>query len=153
MRKFVKGDEEIVFSALDKVGLLNKVLALPNGIHTMVTKEFDPNGLELSGGESQRLAISRVFASNADIYVLDEPTSALDPFAEREINKLILEKSQDKTIIIIAHRLSTVVDTNKIILIENGEIVEEGTHDELMSKDTRYKKMFDTQAALYLRKS
>ena len=153
MRKFVKGDEEIVFSALDKVGLLNKVLALPNGIHTMVTKEFDPNGLELSGGESQRLAISRVFASNADIYVLDEPTSALDPFAEREINKLILEKSLDKTIIIIAHRLSTVVDTNKIILIENGEIVEEGTHDELMSKDTRYKKMFDTQAALYLRKS
>ena len=153
MRKFTKGDEEKVYSALEKVGLLDKVLALPDGIHTMVTKEFDPNGLELSGGEAQRLAISRVFASNADIYVLDEPTSALDPFAEREINRLILEKSKDKTIIIIAHRLSTVVDTDKIILIENGQIVEEGTHEELVCKDTRYKKMFDTQAALYLRKS
>lgn len=152
MRKYKEEDEEKVYTALEKVGLLDKVLALPKGIHTMVTKEFDPNGLELSGGEAQRLAISRVFASDAEIYVLDEPTSALDPFAEREINKLILEKSKDKTIIIIAHRLSTVVDTDKIILIENGEIVESGNHQELVSKDTRYKKMFDTQAALYLRK-
>lgn len=152
MRKYKEEDKEKVYSALEKVGLLDKVLALPKGIHTMVTKEFDPNGLELSGGEAQRLAISRVFASDAEIYVLDEPTSALDPFAEREINKLILKKSKDKTIIIIAHRLSTVVDTDKIILIENGKIVESGNHQELVSKDTRYKKMFDTQAALYLRK-
>ena len=121
--------------------------------YTYVNKWFDRTGVEFSGGERQKFAIARCLYKDGDFVVLDEPTSALDPFAEREINKLILEKSQDKTIIIIAHRLSTVVDTNKIILIENGEIVEEGTHNELMSKDTRYKKMFDTQAALYLRKS
>ena len=88
-------------------------------------------------------------------FFLDNLENRLNSMNSDSINlaKLILEKSEDKTIIIIAHRLSTVVDTDKIILIENGQIVEEGTHNELMSSNTRYKTMFDTQASLYLRKN
>ena len=88
----------------------------PDGINTLLTRELDEKGASFSGGQLQRLAIARVLASDADIYILDEPTSNLDPIAERNINKLIIEESKQKTIIIIAHRLSTVVDADKIIL-------------------------------------
>ena len=107
--------------------------------------------MEFSGGERQKLAIARVFASNADIYILDEPTSSLDPIAEHEINQLLMEKAEGKTIIVIAHRLSTVVDANRIILIEYGKIIEEGTHHQLLMQKGKYYKMFSTQAALYRR--
>ena len=145
-----KEDDEIVIDALTKVGLIDKISKLPDGIHTVYSREFSNEGLQLSGGEAQRLAIARVFASNASIYILDEPTSSLDPLAERDINRLILEKAKDKTIIIIAHRLSTVVDCDKIILIEYGKIIEEGTHDELIALNGKYKNMFVTQASLYV---
>ena len=106
VRKMKEEAEQLVWECLKKVGLLEKVRSLKDGINTVVTKEFEKSGVSFSGGERQRLAISRVFASNASIYVLDEPTSAFDPFAERDINKLIMESSISKTIIIIAHRLS-----------------------------------------------
>ena len=146
-----KEDEEIVRKALASVGLLEKVDSLKDGIYTKVTREFDREGATFSGGENQRLVIARVFASNASVYVLDEPTSSLDPLSEERINKLIL-KNTDKTMIIIAHRLSTVVDADKIYLIRNGSIVEEGTHSELMSLGGRYYEMFTTQTELYLKK-
>ena len=144
-----KEDEAKVWNALKQVGLEEKVKALDNGIYTLYSREF--NGVEFSGGERQKLAIARVFASNADIYILDEPTSSLDPIAERDINKLIMENSIDKTIIIIAHRLSTVVDADRIILMEYGKIIEEGTHHQLLLEKGKYYKMFSTQAALYIR--
>ena len=143
-------DEEIVWNALEKVGLKEKIAALPDGIRTLYSREFGREGAVLSGGEGQKLAIARVFASDADIYILDEPTSSLDPIAERNINNLIISKSNDKTIIIIAHRLSTVVDTNRIILIEYGKIIEEGTHKELIEKHGKYYEMFMAQATLYV---
>lgn len=149
MRKYSEADDEIIWKALDDVGLSEKVRSLPDGIHTMVTREFERDGMVFSGGEKQRLVIARILVSDAKICILDEPTSSLDPLAERNINQLIMEKSPDKTIIIIAHRLSTVVDSNRIILIENGEIVESGTHDELMRDKNRYYKMFTSQASLY----
>ena len=145
-----KEDEDIVIDALTKVGLVDKIMALPNGIHTVYSREFDNTGLQLSGGEAQKLAIARVFATRASIYILDEPTSSLDPIAEKSINQLILKEAADKTIIIIAHRLSTVVDCDKIILIEYGKIIEEGTHDELIKQKGRYYEMFTTQASLYI---
>ena len=92
-------DERIVWDALEKVGLKEKIKALPDGIHTLYSREFGREGAVLSGGESQKLAIARVFASDADIYILDEPTSSLDPIAERDINNLIISNSGDKTII------------------------------------------------------
>ena len=150
MRKLeTEEDEQKVYKALELVGLKEKVLGFTDGINSLYSREF--NGVELSGGERQRLAIARVFASNADIYILDEPTSSLDPLAEYEINKLLMEKSKDKTIIIIAHRLSTVVDADRIVLIEYGKILEEGTHKELLIKKGKYYQMFKTQAALYQR--
>jgi len=144
-------DEKRVWKALEKVGLADIVREYPDGIYTMQTRELNEKGLALSGGQMQRIAIARVFASDADVYVLDEPTSALDPLAERDINRLIIEKSKDKTIIIIAHRLSTVVDADEIILIENGKIVEQGSHEDLLKSNGKYALMFNTQAALYIR--
>lgn len=149
MRKLKsKEDEEIVWQALEKVGIKEKIASLPEGLSTQVTREFNRDGAVFSGGEVQRLVIARVFASQADIYILDEPTSSLDPLAEEKINKLIL-KNTDKTMIIIAHRLSTVVDADKIFLIDDGEIVESGTHEELLKLDKLYAKMFLTQKSLY----
>ncbi|MDD4211804.1 MAG: ABC transporter ATP-binding protein [Bacilli bacterium] len=141
-------DEAIVWEALDKVGMKKKVETLPMGIHTPVTREFNRDGAVFSGGEVQRIAISRVFASKADIYILDEPTSSLDPLSEERINKLIL-KATDKTMIIIAHRLSTVVDADYIYLIDKGKIAEQGTHEEMLMINGLYANMFNTQKNLY----
>ena len=142
-------DERIVWDALEKVGLSDYVKSLDKGINTQVTKEFNEKGVSFSGGERQRLAIARVFASNADIYILDEPTAALDPLAEERINKLIIKNATNKTIIIIAHRLSTVVDMDKIYLIRKGSIRESGSHDELIKLNGIYNEMFTTQKKLY----
>ena len=142
-------DEEIVWDALKKVGLDKKIRKLEKGMHTLVTREFDKDGVNFSGGERQRLAIARVFASNKDIYILDEPTSSLDPLAEERINKLIISNAEDKTMIIIAHRLSTVVDADIIYLFREGKIIEKGSHKELMEKKGRYAQMFNVQKKLY----
>ncbi|MFA6842947.1 MAG: ABC transporter ATP-binding protein [Bacilli bacterium] len=152
MRKVTsKDDEEIVMDALKQVGLYDKIMSTKNGIYTEVTKEFTADGVNFSGGESQKMVIARVFASDADTYILDEPTASLDPFSEVEINKLILEKSQGKTIVIIAHRLSSVVDADKIYLIRDGRIHEQGTHEELMKNKDVYYEMFATQRKLYVK--
>lgn len=144
-----KEDEELVWSALKNVGIDEKVRKFKNGIHTLVTREFDRDGVSFSGGERQRLAIARVFASNKDIYILDEPTSALDPLAEERINKLIISNAKDKTMIIIAHRLSTVVDADIIYLVREGKVLERGSHKELMELNGRYAYMFNVQKHLY----
>lgn len=142
-------DKEKVKKALENVGLLDKVMAMKDGIYTQVTREFDKEGATFSGGENQRLAISRVFASDASIYILDEPTSSLDPLSEERINKLIIKNVTNKTMIIIAHRLSTVVDVDKIYLLREGEIKEAGSHEELMRLKGHYYKMFTTQKRMY----
>jgi len=142
-------DLELVWRALEKVGLKEQVRALPKGLETMVTKEFDDEGVVFSGGDRQKLAIARVFASDAAVYILDEPTSSLDPYAEKAINDLIITNAGNKTIIIIAHRLSTVVDVDQIILIEHGKIIEEGNHLELLTQKGRYNELFTTQASMY----
>lgn len=144
-----KDDEKIVWEALKSVGLDEKVQSLTKGIYTEVTREFDRDGANFSGGERQRLVIARVFASQKDIYILDEPTSSLDPISEERINKLIIENAKDKTMFIIAHRLSTVVDVDYIYLIDNGKIIECGTHHDLMALNKRYALMFNTQKHLY----
>lgn len=146
-----KEEEELVVRALQNAGLYDKIKNLPNGINTILTKEFSNEGLELSGGERQKLAIARVFASNAQIAILDEPTSALDPLAEKEVNDRILKLADEinKTIIIISHRLSTIVNVDYIYMLDSGKIVEEGTHLELMHKHGKYYELFEAQAKLY----
>ena len=144
-----KEDEEKVYEVLAKVGLLDKIKALKDGIYTQMSREFDESGEAFSGGEKQKIVVARVFASNADLYILDEPTASLDPLAEEQINKLILNTAFDKTIIIIAHRLSTVVDTDKIYLMKQGHFTEVGTHEELLELNGDYALMFNTQKQLY----
>ena len=142
-------DEEIVIGALKKVGLYEKIKTLPNGINTILTKEFSNDGIELSGGERQKLAIARVLASHSPIAILDEPTSALDPYSEKEINDDIIKMTDTKTVIIISHRLSTIVNVDKIYVMKDGKIEECGTHDELMKQKKIYYEMFSAQAELY----
>ena len=142
-------DDMLCWEALKKAGLAEKIRNTKAGLDTILTKEFDDEGLMLSGGEKQKLAMARVFASSAPIIILDEPTSSLDPISEYEINKKIIELCHEKTVIMISHRLSTIIDASKIYMFSKGEIIEMGTHNELMSRKGKYFEMFETQAKLY----
>ncbi|MBR4513466.1 MAG: ABC transporter ATP-binding protein [Lachnospiraceae bacterium] len=152
MRKVKPGDEEKLKYALDKADFTKKLEKLPNGLDTQLTKEFSEEGTNLSGGESQKVAISRIFAKDGDrsIFILDEPSSALDPVSEYRLNKNLIDNAEKETIIFISHRLSTTRMADRIYLFEHGAIKEQGTHDELMSLNGRYKEMFDRQAQNYL---
>ncbi len=145
------GDEALVESSLKKAGLWNKISQLPDGIHTVMTREFDENGLILSGGESQKLAIASVYARDSSVVILDEPSSALDPIAEKQMYDQMYEACRDKTMIFISHRLSSATDADRIILMENGTIKETGTHAELMRLGGSYAEMFRAQAESYAR--
>ena len=103
----------------------------------------------LSGGESQKIAIARVFARPFELIIMDEPSSALDPIAEYELNKSILENVAGKTVIFISHRLSTTRMADKIYMFDSGEIVESGSHDELMLLNGKYAEMYREQAKKY----
>lgn len=141
--------EEDVRAALHAAAFDEKLATLPNGIHTQLTREFDEEGTELSGGETQKIAIARVFARNFDVIIMDEPSSALDPLAEYELNQSILEDAEQKTVIFISHRLSTTRMADRIYMFADGEIVEEGSHDELMAQNGQYARMFRVQAKKY----
>lgn len=114
-----------------------------------ITKEFDEKGLEFSGGQRQKVAIARALYTDGDFVIMDEASSALDPIAENEINQLIINTMKNKTILIITHRLSTVKHVDKIYFMENGQIVESGTHDELMDLKGKYAEMYSVQAKQY----
>lgn len=150
MRK-PKNDEErrLVEESLRKAQFGDKLDTLEKGIDTMVTKEFDENGMGLSGGEAQKIAIARVFARKPDIVILDEPSSALDPIAEYRLNKSMLDNAENQAVILISHRLSTTKDADRIILLENGSIAERGTHTELLAKGGTYAEMWNVQAEKY----
>jgi ATP-binding cassette subfamily B protein len=114
-----------------------------------IGKEFDENGYILSGGERQKVALARVIYSSRDCIVLDEPSAALDPESEYYFNKLISEQLSDKTIIIISHRLSTTRMMDKVFMMESGQIIESGTHKELMNLNGKYAEMYRVQAQRY----
>lgn len=146
-----KEDEDLVVEALMFSGLYEKVMTFSKGIDTVVTKEFDKEGVELSSGEKQKLAIARAYAGKYDFIILDEPSSALDPIAEAEIYDKMMKLGEDKTLLFISHRLSTTVRANKICLFEAGKVIEEGTHQDLMQKENgKYRYMFAVQARNYI---
>ncbi len=149
-RPYIDENEELVIDSLRKAGVYDKIAELPAGIHTTMTKEFDPDGVILSGGQSQKIAIAGIYANNNDIVILDEPTSALDPLAEHELYENMMRACEGRTIIIISHRLSSAVSADRIIHMENGEIVETGTHRELMKNNGKYAQMFRMQADNYV---
>lgn len=145
-----KESEEKIKKALKESGVMEVVRNYKEGIRTPVTREFEPAGALFSGGEEQKLAISRVFYKDSHYIILDEPSSALDPIAEYNLNQTIKTVLQDKTIIFITHRLSTSRIADKIFMMEEGRIIEEGTHESLMALEGKYAKMFQVQAEKYL---
>lgn len=133
----------------ERVGL-NTLLEKNNtNASVELTREFDKNGIVLSGGEAQRVALARIMSQDFGLLLLDEASSALDPIAEYKMSKLIIGEANKTTTIIIAHRLSTIREANRIILIEHGRISEIGTHDELIKKRGKYFEMFTKQAENY----
>lgn len=138
-----------VKTALEKGDFTSRLDKLSNGMETQLTREFSEEGVSLSGGEAQKIAISRMFAKKLKIAILDEPSSALDPIAEFNLNNSMLQHASDASIIFISHRLSTTRFADKIYMFENGEIIEQGTHEELIMLEGSYAKMFQKQAHYY----
>lgn len=142
-------DYEKAADALRRAGVYEKVCSLPNGMDTVLTREFAEDGAVLSGGELQKIAVARAFAGNYDVAVFDEPSSALDPVAEYQLYQSIMEVCADKTVIFISHRLSAACLADKIYLFEDGRISEQGSHEELMQMNGSYAEMFRKQAEHY----
>ena len=142
----VDPDGDRVNEALSHSGFSKK---LKNGTDTELLREFDDKGVMLSGGESQKIAIARAFYNQCPYIILDEPSANLDPVAEYKLNQSMLEAAEDKTVIFISHRLSTTINADRIFVMENGEIIESGSHAELMAMNKTYAKMFNMQAEKY----
>lgn len=139
-------DEKKVEEALYHSGFGKK---LKKGVRTELLREFDDEGQMLSGGESQKVAIARAFYKDCPYVILDEPSANLDPIAEYNLNQAMLSAAANKTVIFISHRLSTTVNADKIYVMENGEIIESGTHKQLMALGGTYAYMFKLQAEKY----
>lgn len=146
-------DREKVLHCIEKAGVGDKINSLEKGIDTSLLKILDGEGVELSGGENQKLALARALYKNGKIVILDEPTSALDAVAEYNIYKGFDELIGDKTAIYISHRLASTKFCDVIAFFENGEIVEYGTHEELLKKNGKYSDMFNIQAQYYKEES
>ena len=148
--RYSEEDRGRILEALHYADFDEKLSELPDGIMTALTREYDDHGVNLSGGEEQKVAIARVFANPHDILIMDEPSSALDPDAEYRLNHSILDYAREKTVIFISHRLSTTRMADRIYMFEDGAIVEAGSHDELMAMNGKYAYMFNLQAEKYL---
>ena len=150
MGRHYENEEELVVRSLKKAGIYEKVMSLPGGIRTMMTKEFEEDGAVLSGGESQKLAVARTFAKDSPVKIFDEPSSALDPIAEYDLFQNIMKEGKDHTMLFISHRLSSVKNCNKIFMLEGGKLIEEGSHSRLMELGGNYARMYQKQAMNYL---
>ncbi|MBO4688319.1 MAG: ABC transporter ATP-binding protein [Clostridiales bacterium] len=150
MGRHYENEDEIVRRSLRRAGILDKVEALPKGVDTVMTKEFDENGAVFSGGQHQKLAVARTFAKESPVKIFDEPSSALDPIAEYELFKNIMKEGRDHTMVFISHRLSSVKNCDKVFMLEKGTIIERGSHRELIDARGKYAKMYIRQAMNYL---
>ncbi len=142
----VNPQEDKVWNALKHSGF-NK--ELKNGINSELLREFDDEGVMFSGGEAQKTAIARAFYKDCPYVILDEPSANLDPVAEYNLNQAMIEAADKKTVIFISHRLSTTVNADRIHVMENGRIIESGSHEELMNLNGTYAYMFNLQAEKY----
>lgn len=139
-------DEERVWAALKSAGFEKE---LPDGLQTILLREFDEEGLMLSGGEQQKIAVARAFYKKCPYVILDEPSANLDPISEYELNHAMMTGADDKTVVFISHRLSTTRNADRIFMMENGRIIENGSHEELMALGGKYAEMFLLQAEKY----
>ncbi len=150
LRPAREGDDELVHAALTESGAIEKIDRLEKGLDSILTREFDDKGENLSVGEQQKLSLARVFADFCPIVLLDEPSSALDPIAEYKMFENMMRATEGRSVIFISHRLSSAVLADRVILMDSGEIAECGTHSELMAKNGKYAAMFHRQAENYL---
>lgn len=142
-------DRNLAQKCLERSGLGEKLKSLPDGVDTQLLKVLYDDGVDLSGGEKQKLALARALYKNAPVVVLDEPTAALDPLAEYELYRSFDGMIQDKSAVYISHRLSSTRFCDKVAMFIGGELVEYGTHEELLAKGGEYAKMFEIQAQYY----
>ena len=142
-------DMDKVNAVLEQSGLKEKIGSYEKGIHTNLLKIFDKEGIDLSGGEKQRLAMARALYKDGRVVILDEPTAALDALAEDRMYREFERMIQGKTAVFISHRLGSTRFCDKIVMFEDGTVVEEGTHDELMAKNGKYAYMFQIQSQYY----
>lgn len=143
-------NDEQVMNILKDVGLGKLIAKLPNGADTYLSRSFEENGIELSGGEGQKLAIARAVYRNTSILILDEPTASLDPKAESEVYDSFFKIAKSKTTIFISHRLASSTRADKIAVFEGGKIIEYGTHDKLIEQNNKYAEMFNMQKKSYV---
>ena len=141
-------DENKVKGVLEKAGFGERLAKMPEGIKTNIY-QMEENGVEISGGEAQKIAIARALYKDAPFVILDEPTSALDPVAEYEIYQHFDSMVQDKTSIYISHRMSSCRFCDNILVFDEGEIIESGSHDKLMAENGLYSKLWNAQAQYY----
>ncbi|MBR3149697.1 MAG: ABC transporter ATP-binding protein [Eubacterium sp.] len=142
-------EKEIARQALIQSGVWDKIKTLPELADTVLTREFDEKGAGLSGGEQQKTAAARLFAREFDVAILDEPSSALDPIAEYKMYENLISVTKDKTVVYISHRLSSAVLSDRIYVLSGGQLLEAGSHSELMEKGGEYSRMFTLQASRY----
>ena len=142
-------DRAFAEEAMKNSGAWDKISTLPGKGETVMTKEFDKNGVGLSGGENQKLSTARLFAHDFEIAVLDEPSSALDPVAEHKMYDNLVRATEGKSVVYISHRLSSAVLSDKIIVLDGGSIAERGNHTELLALGGIYAEMFNHQADSY----
>ena len=136
-------------ACLEKAGLLAKVNTLPKKEETYITQTLDEKGVVLSGGETQKLLLAKAMYKDGPMLILDEPTSALDPIAESTIYEEYNQMASHKTAVFISHRLASTKFCDRILFLDGGQIVEEGTHDQLMAKGGKYREIFDIQSHYY----
>ena len=142
-------DTDRVMACLDQAGLTEKVMSLPKGVATGIGRQVFEDGVELSGGQTQRLMLARALYKDGPVLVLDEPTAALDPIAEEDIYRKYSGMTGGKTSLFISHRLASTRFCDRILFLEQGRIAEEGTHSELLSRGGGYAKLFDVQSQYY----
>lgn len=143
-------DKDMLNSALDKANIKDRIEAMPQKEKTYLYKDLYKSGVEISGGEAQKLALARALYKDSPIVILDEPTAALDPIAENEIYSRFNFFVENKTAIYISHRLSSCAFCDRIAVFDNAELVETGTHNELISANGRYAELWNAQASYYL---
>ena len=142
-------DYERVRECLRQAGIWEKIAGLPEQENSYISQQLEPNGVDFSGGERQKLLIARAYYQNGRLLVLDEPTSALDPIAESKIYEKYHEMTRNKTALFISHRLASTKFCDEILFLEKGKVKERGTHEELLKKQGAYARMFDIQRQYY----
>lgn len=147
-------DKARVTSCLEKAGFGNRLKNMPKGLDTCLYKDFEEDGVEISGGEAQKIALARALYKNAPFIILDEPTAALDPVAEYEIYSKFNDIVEDKTTVYISHRLSSCRFCDDIVVFDNGQIVQRGSHDQLLAdQNGKYHELWFAQAQYYTEKT